>query len=101
MGLNERRVSQMRHAGVQYAENEAAYRTALARAILEERAKGTPATLTGDIVRGREDIADLKMRRDAAEANYKAFAEEINVNKLRIRVLDAQLAREWSQAKEI
>lgn len=98
MALNQERVSQMRQAGVRLAENEAAYRKALAVALMEERAKGTPVTIVGDICRGRPDIADLKMRRDAAEANYRAFAEEINVNKLRIRVIEAQQAREWSAA---
>lgn len=94
--LNERRVGEMRKAGVAYAENEAAYRKALAIAILEERAKGMPVTVIPDICRGREDIAELKLRRDAAEVNYKAFGEEINVNKLRIRVLEGQLQREWA-----
>lgn len=100
MALNEERVGQMRRAGVQLAENEAEYRVALADAILQERSRGTAATLTGDIVRGRRDIAELKLRRDSAETNYKAFAEEINVNKLRLRVINEQIAREWSQVRE-
>lgn len=97
--LNERRVTQMRQAGVQYAENEAEYRKALRNAILEEQARGTRVTVIGDLCRGRPDVADLKLRRDCAESNWKAFQEEINTNKLRIRVLDAQLAREWGEAK--
>lgn len=93
---NEERVGDLRHAGVQYAENKAEYRKELRKAILAERAKGTPVTIIGDLVRGLPRVADLQVNRDSAEAVYKAIQEEINVNKLRIRVLDEQLKREWS-----
>lgn len=83
-------------SGCQYAENEAGYRKALRLAILDERQKGTPATLTSDLCRGREDIANLKRLRDCSEAIYKASQEAINVYKLRIRMLDAQITREWN-----
>lgn len=95
--LNERRVQDLRSTGVKYAENEAEYRSALRVAILQERSRGTPVTIIGDLVRGDPRIAELRVNRDASEAVYKSIQEEINVNKLRIRVLDNQLAREWGQ----
>lgn len=101
LDLCEERVSQMRAASVQWAENKAAYRKGIRRATLEERANGTPATITGDLVRGRDDIADLGIARDCAEANARAFQEEININKLRVRVLKEQLDREWGQVREM
>ena len=82
-------------AGCQFAENERSYRVALRTAILKERAKGTPVTIIGDICRGKPDIAELKMLRDSSEAIYKASCEAINVYKLRIRIIDAQINREW------
>ena len=85
-----------RTSGCQYAENEAEYRKALRLAILEERQRGTPATVTGDLCRGRPDIAELKRLRDCSEAIYKASQEAINVYKLRIRMIDAQIGRVWS-----
>lgn len=85
-----------RTAGCQYAENEAEYRKALRVAILEERDKGTPATITSDLCRGRPDIAELKRLRDCSEAIYKSSQEAINVYKLRIRMIDAQIARIWN-----
>ena len=85
-----------RASGCRYAENEAEYRKALRLAILEERAKGTPATVTGDLCRGREDIAELKRLRDCSEAIYRASQEAINVYKLRIRMIDAQITRVWN-----
>lgn len=83
-------------SGCQYAENEAEYRKALRLAILEERDRGTPATITSDLCRGRPEIAELKRLRDCSEAIYKASQEAINVYKLRIRMVDAQIARAWN-----
>lgn len=85
-----------RTSGCQYAENEAEYRKALRVAILEERGRGTPATITSDLCRGRPDIAEKKRLRDCSEAIYKASQEAINVYKLRIRMLDAQITRVWN-----
>lgn len=83
-------------SGCQHAENEAEYRKALRLAILDEREKGTPATITSDLCRGRPDIAELKRLRDCSEAIYKASQEAINVYKLRIRMVDAQITRVWN-----
>lgn len=96
--LNEQRVQEMRRAGVYAAECEAEYRKALALAILDERTKGTPATLVRDVCRGRDEIAKLKLDQSIAETHRDSYHEEINANKIRIRVLDEQLKREWSQA---
>ncbi len=85
-----------RTSGCQYAENEAEYRRALRVAILGERAKGTPVTITSDLCRGLPEISELKCRRDCSEAIYKASQEAINVYKLRIRMVDAEIARVWA-----
>ena len=98
-GLTEalmRELEVCRTSGCQYAENEAEYRKALRVAILEERDKGTPVTITGDLCRGREDIAELKRLRDCSEAIYRASQEAINVYKLRLRMLDAEMSRVWA-----
>ena len=92
----EAELATCRTSGCQYAENEAEYRKMLRLAILEERGKGTPVTLTGDLCRGRADVAEAKSRRDCAEAIYKASQEAINVLKLRIRMVDAQITRVWN-----
>ena len=83
-------------SGCQYADNEAEYRKALRLAILQERDKGTAVTLTSDLCRGRPDIAEKKRLRDCSEAIYKASQEAINVYKLRIRMVDAQITRVWN-----
>ncbi len=85
-------------SGCQYAENEAEYRKRLRIEILGERDKGTPVTIISDICRGNPDIAALKQLRDCSEAIYKASQEAINVYKLRIRMVDAQITRDWNSS---
>ena len=91
-------VDSMRRCGAQLAENERDYRVALRSEILRERADGTPVSIIGDVCRGKKSIADLKMARDSAEALYKAQQESINVKKLQLRIIEAQIEREWGQA---
>jgi len=78
------------------AEAEAKYRIALAKKILEERDKGTPVTIISDVCRGYREIAQLKFKRDVSKTMYEAALETINVFKLAVRTLDAQIEREWN-----
>lgn len=91
-----RELETVRTSGCQYAENEAAYRKALRVEILRERDKGTPVTVIADLCRGLPRIANLKCRRDCSEAIYKASQEAVNVYKLRMRMVNDQLARVWN-----
>lgn len=71
------------------------YRIALAQKILQERDKGTPVTIISDVCRGDREIARLKFDRDVAEVMFSAAMEAIQTYKLGIRMLDAQISREW------
>ena len=82
--------------GRAYAQAERDYRVAMSRKILEERDKGTPVTIISDVCRGTPEIAKLRFERDCAEVVYKSAMEAINGYKLQIRILDAQVGREWS-----
>lgn len=96
LDLLDEAVKALRFRGRDYAETEAEYRKALAVEELRLRVtEGMPVTLIPDLARGKDDIADLKAKRDCAEANYKSVIEAINVNKLRVKVLEAQAEREW------
>lgn len=94
-------VRELRSRGTALAEAEREYRIAKAKAILEEREKGTPATVTLDIVKGRKDIANLCFKRDCAEVVYKSALEAINSTKLQLRLLESQVQREWGQAQRL
>lgn len=89
-------LDECRRSGIKLAENEAEYRKALRIEITEARANGVPVTIISDMCRGIPYIADLKQARDSAEAIYKASQEAINVNKLRIRMVDAEIQRTWN-----
>lgn len=89
-----------RGRGQEYAAAERDYKIALAEKILALRAEGYPATLISDLARGDKQVAKLRMDRDVKEVVYKSAGEAINNYKLQIRVLDAQIQREWGAAKD-
>ena len=91
----------LREAGAKKANTEALYRQELAKEILNRRAEGMPVTIISDICRGQPRIAKLKIDRDIAESTYQSIIESINSQKLAIRVLEAQIAREWTSNKQI
>lgn len=81
--------------GEKYANSECAYRVSLAKKILEERDKGTPVTIIGDVCRGDECIAKCKLERDIAQSLYDSAKEACNVYKLQVRLLENQIDREY------
>lgn len=88
-------LDECRNSGIQQAENEAEYRKMLRKEILLERSNNMPTTIVGDVCRGKEEIADAKLNRDCSEVIYKTAQEALNVYKLRLRFINAQLDREW------
>lgn len=99
--LLDQAVKELRARGTAFARADRDYRVAKAQAILDERAKGTPATITLDLVKGREDVAKLKFEAECAEVVYKSALEAINALKLQLRLLESQVQREWGQAPRV
>lgn len=95
VSLLDKALKQIGVRGRAYAEAERAYRVALAQKILVERDAGTPVTIIGDICRGDQGIANLKLERDICESTYKASLEACNVYKLQLRLLESQVDREF------
>lgn len=91
-------ISQLRARGRAYAEKERDYKVALARHMLMLRDEGIPATILSDVCKGNPEIAKLRFERDCAEVVYKSAIEAIQAIKLQIRMLDAQIAREYYSA---
>lgn len=91
----DKSIRALRGLGTAYAQAEHDYKEALAKKILVERDKGTPVTIISDVCRGDPHIAKLRFERDVAEVVYKAAMEAINGLKLQIKILDAQIEREW------
>lgn len=82
-----------------YALKERLYREALSKKLVELRAAGEKVTHLADIARGMKDIAQLRFDRDIAEGLKKSAEEGINFYKIKVRVLEGQLAREWGATK--
>lgn len=83
--------------GREYAQAESEYKVALAQEALRLRERDMPVTLIDKVVYGK--VADSRFKRDTAEVMYKTSQEHINALKLQIRILDAQIAREWGGAQ--
>lgn len=93
----EQGVQDMRETGCQYARNRQAYEVAKARRTLEELMKGTRVTVIPALVQGYADVSEARMLKDSAEALYAAAKESVNVAKLKARIVQAQIDREWYQ----
>ena len=94
-------ISEVKKRGRELAEAEREYRVELAKDILIKRADKFPVTIIGDICRGKEEIAELKLKRDISESLYKSVLEAINCYKLQIKIIENQLEREYGQAKRM
>lgn len=91
-------VKDLRANGTAYAEAEKAYKIKLRETCLRLKADGMAIGLIDKVCYGIPDVANLRFKRDVAEAVYKANIEAINAVKLEIRIINEQLGREWGQS---
>lgn len=93
-------VKTLRKSGTEYAEAERKYKIKLRQEALKLRAEeNMPVTLINQIIYGVEEVATLRFERDIKEAVYQANQEAINSIKLKLRILEGQLNREWATSK--
>ena len=88
----------LRKNGEKLAEAERGYKITLRQEVLKLKADNTPATLINLIIYGVPEVAEKRLKRDIAQVNYDVNKEYINFCKLRARILENQLSREWSNA---
>ena len=91
-------IKRLRNNGANLAEAERDYKITLRKEALRLRAGDMPVTLINNVIYGVEEVADKRFKRDVEQANYDANREHINITKLKLRILEAQLAREWTNA---
>lgn len=89
-------VKELRRSGTAYAEAEKAYKVKLREWCLRLRSQDMPIGLIDKTCYGIPEIAELRFKRDCAQAVYKANTEAINAIKLEIRIINEQLSREIS-----
>lgn len=93
-------VRQLRISGTEFAEAEQNYKIKLRQEALKLRSdENMPVTLINQIIYGVPEVAQLRFERDVKEAVYEANKEAINSTKLKLRILEGQLNREWSVTK--
>lgn len=95
----ETSMRQLRHSGTEYAQAERDYKILLRSECLKLRDEGMAIGMIDKTCYGIPSVAEARFRRDVAESVYKANQEAINVFKLEIRLIEAQLSREWGAAK--
>ena len=93
-------IKMLRKNGNELAEAERDYKICLRQEALKLRNdKDMPVTLINQIIYGVPEVAEKRFKRDVAETMYNTNQEHINVTKLKLRLLEAQLNREWSNTK--
>ena len=92
-------IRKLRDNGANLADAERDYKITLRKEALKLRADDMPVTLINQIIYGVPEVAEKIFKRDVEQANYDANKEHINVCKLQLRILEAQLSREWGNAK--
>ena len=93
-------IQSLRKNGQALAEAERDYKITLRQEALKLRQdEKMPVTLINQIIYGIPEVADKRFKRDVAETMYQTNQEFINTTKLKIRVLEGQLNREWNNAK--
>lgn len=91
----EASIRQLRKSGTAYAEAERDYKVLLRQECLKLRDEGMAIGMVDKTCYGIPSVAEARFRRDVAEAVYKANLEAINSIKLQMRLIEAQLSREW------
>ena len=88
----------LRKNGENLAEAERDYKITLRKEALKLRADDMPVTLINQVIYGVPEVAEKRFKRDVEQANYDANHEHINVTKLKLRIVEGQLSREYSIA---
>lgn len=86
----------LRQNGENLAKKENAYQVKKAQAVLVMKSQGATSTEINLTIKGQPEVSEALFERDMAKVMYEANQEHINVVKLELRVLENQIAREWS-----
>lgn len=90
-------IKALRKTGSDYAEAERDYKILLRTEVLKLRDQGVAVGIIDKTCYGIPSVADARFKRDVAETVWKANLESIQSIKLQMRIIEAQIQREWSQ----
>lgn len=95
VSLLDASVKSLKNTNQARAKTEMDYKILLREEALKERDKGMAIGMIDKTIYGIPSVALARFNRDIAEGNYEANKEAINVYKLRIRLLENQINREY------
>lgn len=87
----------LRKSGTDFAEAERDYKVLLRTECLKLRDGGMAIGMIDKTCYGIPSVAEARFKRDVAETVYKANLEAINSIKLQMRLIEAQIEREWGR----
>ena len=89
-------IKKLRQTGNALAEAERDYKITLRQEALKLKLEDKlPVTLINQIIFGVPEVADKRFKRDIAETMYNTNQEHINATKLKLRLLESQINREY------
>ena len=88
-------LSEYKKRGQDYAKAYKNYRVKVAQKLLQLKAEGMPVTISYDIARGDEEVANAKEQEIITECLYKSCQEAVKVYKLKIKILQAQINNDY------
>lgn len=91
-------IAMLRKSGTDYAQAERDYKVLLRTECLRLRGEGMAIGMIDKTCYGIPSVAEARFKRDCAETVYKANTEAINSIKLQMRLIEAQIEREWGKA---
>lgn len=91
-------IRQLRITGEEYASAEKNFKIIARQTALKLKDQGEPSTFISKTLYGVPEVANLRFKRDVAEAVYNANKEAIMSIKLQLRLLESQFQREWGQS---
>jgi hypothetical protein len=89
-------VKELRNSGTSYAKAERDYKILLRQECLKLRDEGMAIGMIDKTCYGLHSVAEARFMRDVAKTVYEANLESINSLKLQMRLLEAQISREWN-----
>ena len=92
----EASVKELRTSGTNYAKAERDYKILLRQECLKLRDEGMAIGMIDKTCYGLPSVAEARFKRDVAKTIYEANQDAINSLKLQIRVIEAQINREWN-----
>ena len=88
-------IKALKQYGLAKASAEREYQTIKSQTALQMKTEGDAVTMIQLRLKGVPAVAKAMFDRDRAETMYEVARENINILKLHIRILDAQISREW------